>query len=160
MTNACPKPGTGFPTSYVVIFFVFSEWRWEMIVRFVNIWWNCWPSMEVQFLWKEHLLVMLDVSMTQHCYTPLRQDVNEYLGENTTVLYCMEKSCSSTKWTIVCHCLNFLFIKGWWWRQTHDDDNECIVMKTIHMVAWTLRCDSTGGILLAIRKRENNVIRL
>jgi hypothetical protein len=84
------------------------------------------------------------------------------------------------------HCLNFLFIKGWWWkqthdddnegrhmmmtmkadtwwwqwRQTHDDDNEGIVMKTIHMVAWTLRCDSTGGILLAIRKRENNVIRL
>ena len=31
---ACPKPGPGFPTSYVV-FFMFNELR-EVIVRFVN----------------------------------------------------------------------------------------------------------------------------
>ena len=30
---ACPKPGHGFPTSYVVVFVVFSNFRWEVIVR-------------------------------------------------------------------------------------------------------------------------------
>ena len=53
---ACPKQGHGFPTSYVVVFFcvqwvkvrgdcsvsegerwLFSEWRWEVIVHFVDI---------------------------------------------------------------------------------------------------------------------------
>ena len=35
---ACPKPGSGFSMSYVVVFFlVFSELRWEMVVRFVDI---------------------------------------------------------------------------------------------------------------------------
>jgi hypothetical protein len=34
-----PKPGSGFPTSYVMVFAVFSELRsmWH--------WWNCWPSL-------------------------------------------------------------------------------------------------------------------
>ena len=35
---ACPKPGPWFPTSYVV-FFVFSEWRWEVNVCFLDIGW-------------------------------------------------------------------------------------------------------------------------
>ena len=34
---ACTKPGLGFPTSYVVVFFMFSELRGEVIVRLVNI---------------------------------------------------------------------------------------------------------------------------
>ena len=36
---AGPKPGPGFPTSYVVVFFVymFNELRWEVIVWFVDI---------------------------------------------------------------------------------------------------------------------------
>jgi hypothetical protein len=34
---ACSKPGPGFSMSYVMVFFVFSEWRWEVIVRFVDI---------------------------------------------------------------------------------------------------------------------------
>ena len=34
---ACPKPRPGFPTSYVVVFSVLSELRWEGIVHFVNI---------------------------------------------------------------------------------------------------------------------------
>jgi hypothetical protein len=34
---ACPKPGPGFPTSYVVVFFVFSKLRCPVIVRFVDI---------------------------------------------------------------------------------------------------------------------------
>ena len=34
----CPKPGPGFPTSYVVGFFcVFSEWKWEVIVHIGGI---------------------------------------------------------------------------------------------------------------------------
>jgi hypothetical protein len=32
---ACVKPGRGFPTSYV--FFMLSELRWDVIVRFVDI---------------------------------------------------------------------------------------------------------------------------
>ena len=31
------KPGPRFPTSYDVVFCVFSELRWEIIVRFVDI---------------------------------------------------------------------------------------------------------------------------
>jgi len=31
------KLGPGFPTSYVVVLFVFSELRWEVIARFVDI---------------------------------------------------------------------------------------------------------------------------
>ena len=34
---ACPKPGPGFTTSYVMVFLVFSELRWEVIVHFVDI---------------------------------------------------------------------------------------------------------------------------
>ena len=34
---ACPKPEPGFPTSYFMVFFVFNEWRWKGIVRFVDI---------------------------------------------------------------------------------------------------------------------------
>ena len=35
---ACPTPGPGFLMSYVMILFLmFSELRWEVIVRFVNI---------------------------------------------------------------------------------------------------------------------------
>jgi hypothetical protein len=36
---SCPKPGSGFPSSYVVIFFMFcmfSEWRWDEPVQFVD----------------------------------------------------------------------------------------------------------------------------
>ena len=35
----CVKPSSGFYTSYVMVsfHFMFSEWRWEMIVRFVHI---------------------------------------------------------------------------------------------------------------------------
>ena len=32
-----PRPIPGFPTYIVVLFFVFSEWRWEVTVRFVDI---------------------------------------------------------------------------------------------------------------------------
>ena len=35
--DACPKPGPGFPTSYIVVSFVFSELSLEVIVRFVDI---------------------------------------------------------------------------------------------------------------------------
>ena len=40
-TYYCPKPGPGFSMSYVVVFFcvcvcVFSEFRWEVIVHFVD----------------------------------------------------------------------------------------------------------------------------
>ena len=35
---ACSKPKSGFPIScYIVFFLVFSELKWEVIVRFVNI---------------------------------------------------------------------------------------------------------------------------
>ena len=34
---ACPKPGPGFTTSSVMVFFVFSELRWEVILHFVDI---------------------------------------------------------------------------------------------------------------------------
>ena len=34
---ACPKPGTGFPSTYVVLFYVFSVLRCEIIVLFVDI---------------------------------------------------------------------------------------------------------------------------
>ena len=34
---ACLKPGPGFLTSYVMVCFVFSELRWEVIVRYVAI---------------------------------------------------------------------------------------------------------------------------
>jgi hypothetical protein len=34
---ACPKPGPGFTTAYVMVFFVFSELRWVVIVHFVDI---------------------------------------------------------------------------------------------------------------------------
>ena len=39
LPHACafPKPGPGFPTSYVVVFFVFIELKWEVVVRFVDI---------------------------------------------------------------------------------------------------------------------------
>ena len=33
----CPMPGLGFPTSYVVVFFMFNNLRWYVIVRFVDI---------------------------------------------------------------------------------------------------------------------------
>jgi len=29
---ACPMPGPRIPTSYVVVFFIFNDLRWEMIV--------------------------------------------------------------------------------------------------------------------------------
>ena len=44
----CPKPGPGFPTSYVFVFFffMFRDMRWETVVRFVKkYWWNSWPSL-------------------------------------------------------------------------------------------------------------------
>ena len=34
---AWPSPGPGFPTSYVMVFFVFNDLRWEEVVRFVDI---------------------------------------------------------------------------------------------------------------------------
>ena len=33
----CPKQGLGFPTSYIVVFFMFNDLRWEVIVRFIDI---------------------------------------------------------------------------------------------------------------------------
>jgi len=33
----CPKPGPIFPTSYVVIFFMFNGLRWNVVVCFVDI---------------------------------------------------------------------------------------------------------------------------
>jgi len=33
----CPKPESGFPMLHVVVFVVFSEWRWKMIVCFIAI---------------------------------------------------------------------------------------------------------------------------
>ena len=33
----CPKMGHGFPTSYVKVFFMFNDLRWEVIVCFVDI---------------------------------------------------------------------------------------------------------------------------
>ena len=34
---ACPKQESGFPMSYVVVFFAFKCWRWKVVVRFVDI---------------------------------------------------------------------------------------------------------------------------
>ena len=34
---ACPKPGHGFPRSYVVVFFMFNDLMWEVNARFVDI---------------------------------------------------------------------------------------------------------------------------
>ena len=34
---ACPKPGHGFLTPYVVVFLVFNDLRSEVVVRFVDI---------------------------------------------------------------------------------------------------------------------------
>jgi hypothetical protein len=34
---ACLIPGSGFPTSYVVVFFMLNVLRWAVIVRFVKI---------------------------------------------------------------------------------------------------------------------------
>ena len=34
---ACPKPGHGFSTSYGAVLFMFSEFRWEVVVRFAYI---------------------------------------------------------------------------------------------------------------------------
>jgi hypothetical protein len=34
---ACPRPRTGFPMSYVMVFSMFICLRWEMIVHFVDI---------------------------------------------------------------------------------------------------------------------------
>ena len=33
----CLKPGPGFPSIYVVIFYIFNDLRWEVIVHFVDI---------------------------------------------------------------------------------------------------------------------------
>ena len=47
---ACTKPGPEFPTSYMCMSLSFScsvSWGgyWDVIVRFVDIWWNCWPPL-------------------------------------------------------------------------------------------------------------------
>ena len=42
---ACPKPEPWFLKSYVVVFFMFNELGWEVIVCFCWYWWNCWPSL-------------------------------------------------------------------------------------------------------------------
>ena len=34
---ACPKLGPGFPMTYIMVFFVFNCFRWEVIDRFVDI---------------------------------------------------------------------------------------------------------------------------
>ena len=34
---ACPKPGPGFPTSYIVVLYMFSNLRWKVFVHFVHI---------------------------------------------------------------------------------------------------------------------------
>ena len=34
---SCPKAGPGFQMSYVVVFFMFNDLRWEVFVCFVNI---------------------------------------------------------------------------------------------------------------------------
>jgi hypothetical protein len=34
---ARPKPGSGFPMPYAMVFFMFNEMRLEVIVRFVDI---------------------------------------------------------------------------------------------------------------------------
>ena len=36
----CPKPVPGFPASYDMVFLMFNDMRWEVIV-----WLNCWPSL-------------------------------------------------------------------------------------------------------------------
>jgi hypothetical protein len=33
----CSKPGPGFPTPYVLVFFVFSGLKWEVIAHFVDV---------------------------------------------------------------------------------------------------------------------------
>jgi hypothetical protein len=33
----CPKPGSGFLMPYVVVFFMFNGFRWEVVVRFADI---------------------------------------------------------------------------------------------------------------------------
>jgi hypothetical protein len=34
--SACPYPRTGFPTSYVMVFFMFNDLRWEVNVWFID----------------------------------------------------------------------------------------------------------------------------
>ena len=36
----CPKPVPGFPASYDMVFLMFNDMMWEVIV-----WLNCWPSL-------------------------------------------------------------------------------------------------------------------
>ena len=42
---ACPKPGHGFLTPYVVVFLVFNDLRSEVVVRFFLYWKNCLSSL-------------------------------------------------------------------------------------------------------------------
>jgi hypothetical protein len=35
--STCPKAGSGFLTSYVMVFFMFNDLRWEVLVYFVDI---------------------------------------------------------------------------------------------------------------------------
>jgi len=37
--RACPNPGPGFPSSYVLVFLMFNYYL------FCWYWWNCWPSL-------------------------------------------------------------------------------------------------------------------
>jgi len=59
---ACPKPRHVFPTSYAMVFFMFNDLMWELVVHVVDIggiidqhclnfllfcwyWWNYWPAL-------------------------------------------------------------------------------------------------------------------
>jgi hypothetical protein len=43
LDDPCIRPG--FPTSYVMVFILFSEWEVRGDCSFHWYWWNCWPSL-------------------------------------------------------------------------------------------------------------------
>ena len=76
----CTKPGLWFSTSYIVIFFMFNDLWWDVMVCFVDIGWtvdppclfcwywlNCWPSLFVLLILVELLTLpvcFVDISWT------------------------------------------------------------------------------------------------
>ena len=42
---ACPNPRSEFPTSYVMVFFMFNYFKVRCDCSFCWYWWNCWPSL-------------------------------------------------------------------------------------------------------------------
>ena len=99
---AWPKAGPGFPTSYVLISFVVSEFEMRGGCSFRLYCWNCWPLLFKLSLYERRLFVLLsfvELLLTITVYTLFRWEVVVRFVKFCRII-------------VDHHCLNSLYMRG------------------------------------------------